>query len=409
MKNKLFEKFLLSFLASLSIVFSACSPAFATQSVIVDASAGSCTDLAPTNTGTGTCTISNTSAFVLSEAITFTATTSGSGATFTVVGATSGSLGTITAGSTQTVYQSGLALFQVNLTNGGTGYVIGDNFRVTFTAGTDLSKATFDLFTLTQICSNGCSAGAALTATQGTFNSVIVGSAANRISGLSTIINTGTLTLPTATDTLVGRATTDTLTNKTLTTPVISSITNTGTLTLPTSTDTLVGRATTDTLTNKTLTTPVIVGITDGSTAAAGNAAEPLTASRLKSAETSLTTSTTVNVTSLSVTAGDWLLWGFVGFDAAASTTVTSFDYGISTTSITFPATDTMGVQDTAGQIRFQDKRAGAVLAGNAVYSMAPVHIHTSSTTTYFLLGNSVFGTSTMGVFGSIRAVRLAR
>jgi len=44
-----------------------------------------------------------------------------------------------------------------------------------------------------------------------------------------------------------------TLTNKTLTAPVISSISNTGTLTLPTSTDTLVGRATTDTLTNKTI------------------------------------------------------------------------------------------------------------------------------------------------------------
>ena len=47
--------------------------------------------------------------------------------------------------------------------------------------------------------------------------------------------------------------TTKTLTNKTLTTPIISSISNTGTITLPTSTDTLVGRATTDTLTNKTV------------------------------------------------------------------------------------------------------------------------------------------------------------
>jgi len=44
-----------------------------------------------------------------------------------------------------------------------------------------------------------------------------------------------------------------TLTNKTLTSPVISTISNTGTLTLPTSTDTLVGRDTTDTLTNKTI------------------------------------------------------------------------------------------------------------------------------------------------------------
>jgi len=46
---------------------------------------------------------------------------------------------------------------------------------------------------------------------------------------------------------------TQTLTNKTLTNPVISTIVNTGTLTLPTSTDTLVGRATTDTLTNKSM------------------------------------------------------------------------------------------------------------------------------------------------------------
>src|SRR6056300_1685912 len=62
--------------------------------------------------------------------------------------------------------------------------------------------------------------------------------------------NTVTVNIDSTVATLTG---TQTLTNKTLTTPVISSISNTGTLTLPTSTDTLVGRATTDTLTNKTI------------------------------------------------------------------------------------------------------------------------------------------------------------
>ena len=62
--------------------------------------------------------------------------------------------------------------------------------------------------------------------------------------------NTLTVAIDSTVATLTG---TQTLTNKTLTTPVISSISNTGTITLPTASDTLVGRATTDTLTNKTI------------------------------------------------------------------------------------------------------------------------------------------------------------
>lgn len=56
-----------------------------------------------------------------------------------------------------------------------------------------------------------------------------------------------------ATSAVVTLTGSQTLTNKTLTTPIISSISNTGTLTLPVSSDTLVGRATTDTLTNKSI------------------------------------------------------------------------------------------------------------------------------------------------------------
>jgi len=86
--------------------------------------------------------------------------------------------------------------------------------------------------------------------------------------GITITSNTGPIpTVAINTAVTADLTTAQTLTNKTLTTPVISSITNTGTLTLPTSTDTLVGRATTDTLTNKTLTSPVVSLATNAQTA----------------------------------------------------------------------------------------------------------------------------------------------
>jgi hypothetical protein len=81
--------------------------------------------------------------------------------------------------------------------------------------------------------------------------------------GTGISISSATGPIPTVaidTATTVDKTTAQTLTNKTLTAPIIATISNTGTLTLPTSTDTIVGRDTTDTLTNKTLTTPVING-----------------------------------------------------------------------------------------------------------------------------------------------------
>ena len=126
---------------------------------------------------------------------------------------------------------------------------------------------------------------------------------ANNLSDLAsnssarTNLGLGTIaTLAAPSGTVVGTSDSQTLTNKTLTTPVISSISNTGTLTLPTSTDTLVGRATTDTLTNKTLTLPTIDNIKIGytTTATAAGTTTLTVSSNYKQYFTGSTTQTVV-------------------------------------------------------------------------------------------------------------------
>ena len=121
----------------------------------------------------------------------------------------------------------------------------------TLTAGTLNGNVTGNADTATKIATITNDNIVQLTSTQTLTNKTLTSPT------ISTIINTGTLTLPTSTDTLVGRATSDTLTNKTLTAPTIKPTSST-TLTLPSATDTLVGRATSDTLTNKTLTSPTL-------------------------------------------------------------------------------------------------------------------------------------------------------
>jgi hypothetical protein len=176
-----------------------------------------------------------------------------SAATNTVTVAIDSTVATLTG--TQTLTNKTLTSPVINTGVSGTAVLDDDTFATassTTIATSESIKAYVDSQVTAQDLDFQGDSGGALSIDLDSETLTIAGGTGIDTSGAT---NTLTVSIDSTVATLTG---TQTLTNKTLTTPVISSISNTGTLTLPTSTDTLVGRATTDTLTNKTLTSPVI-------------------------------------------------------------------------------------------------------------------------------------------------------
>lgn len=140
-------------------------------------------------------------------------------------------------------------------------------------------------------------------------------------------------------------------------------------------------------------------GVTDGSSAAAGGLGEYISASVNSGSAVSLTSSTAANVVSISLTAGDWDVWGAVGF-RNANPSMAAVAACITTTSGTLTSD---GTQD-GSQLELPVSLGGNYV-GNALFPLGHRRINVSVTTTVYVVAQATFATSCSAI-GSIAARR---
>lgn len=133
--------------------------------------------------------------------------------------------------------------------------------------------------------------------------------------------------------------------------------------------------------------------------AAAGKIGEIVESSIASGSAVALTTATAKTVTSISITAGDWDVWGNVLFLPNAATTVTHIRGGINTT------TDTMPTAPAGGAIGMIQATLGTGLVQGIPGLFRRMSV--ASTTTVYLVALSEFGVNTQSAFGYIGARRV--
>lgn len=135
----------------------------------------------------------------------------------------------------------------------------------------------------------------------------------------------------------------------------------------------------------------VVQGRSNGNSVATGYVGEVVSANVLSSAPVSLSNNTGANVTSISLTAGDWDVHGNVGFLVGG--TCTAINAQVTTTSATL------------GDYSLHARIAPSTSQNNAL-TCPILRVNVSTTTTVYLVAYASFTTSTVTACGSIYARR---
>jgi hypothetical protein len=133
-----------------------------------------------------------------------------------------------------------------------------------------------------------------------------------------------------------------------------------------------------------------ILGVTDGSNAGSGFVGQVISSIITYASNTSYTNNTFVNLTSITLSAGDWDLWGNIGL---TGTTVTALEGSISTTSAT--------IGNNEFKLLALATSASSILA----YPVPSTYMSVSGNTNVYLVIYGT-GTGTMFMFGGIYARR---
>lgn len=146
-------------------------------------------------------------------------------------------------------------------------------------------------------------------------------------------------------------------------------------------------------------TTSGIIGTTTNDSAAAGSVGEFISQTVASGSAVPLTTATAANIASISLTAGDWDVWGNIVFSPNAATTIAQLFAAINTTSATLPTSPNGGA--------FQSLELTFSTGGRNDLSAGMTRISVASTTTVYLIGRASFAVNTMSAYGFIGARRV--
>ena len=146
-----------------------------------------------------------------------------------------------------------------------------------------------------------------------------------------------------------------------------------------------------------------IVGTTTNNNAQAGSVGEVISSSVAVGSAVSLTDAVSgtsgTTITSISLTAGDWDVFGSVGVNMAATTNFTSIAGGINTVNNELNSA-------FEEETRFRYGAAGLVPGSVISFTFPTTRVSIASTTTYYLIGYASFSISTATAFGRITARR---